>query len=309
MSDTNFHVPVLIEEILGFFRCIQSDSPLKIFDGTLGGGGYTSRFLSKGWAVCACDLDKSAVANFEIDNRDVAGLKLSQANFANYIQEFEDVSFDGIVLDLGFSTNQLVFSDRGFSYLKGEEIFDLRYNRAEGETVWQKIAQLESSFDLQKIIYTYSGEKLSKRLAENLYGLIYKTQTPVCVFQVVQALTEAIPAKFIHQKNAILSRTWQALRIWTNKEFESLELFLHFAPLKLKPGGKLAIVCFHSLEDKIVTSTMRKLSRPYLTDDFGNTHCNFKLLTSKAITPSTEEVEQNIRSRSATLRVLEKKHN
>lgn len=297
---------MLLEEVCGFLGEIPESSTLRLFDGTLGGGGYTSRFLQQGWQVFACDLDVAAIANFRATSQCAASCTLKQANFANYIQEFPDSFFDGIVLDLGFSSNQLAFGRRGFSYQSTQDPFDLRYDTSSGQPVWQKILQLPNAYALQKILYGYSGETLSQPLASALYQLLQQKRSCLTVAAVVAGLTGAIPARFRHRRNAILSRIWQALRIWTNSELESLKLFLNLAPSKLRPGGRLAIVCFHSLEDKIVTHTMRQLARPQVVDDFGNKLQTFQLLTRKAIVPSAAEVATNRRSRSARLRVLER---
>jgi 16S rRNA (cytosine1402-N4)-methyltransferase len=301
---TNSHVPVLLDKIIEIIQInFRSAINLVVFDGTFGGGGYTSRFLNLGWQVFACDLDP-LVKNYLPSDRS-GSFHFEQVDFADYILTFPDNFFDVIVLDLGFSSNQLAYSQRGFSYFNSEEILDLRYNTQTGLSAWEKIRSLPSSRDLQKILYTYSGESLSARLADPLYNLA-KNYPNLTVGQVVGELVKFIPKKFIRHKPAIFSRVWQALRIWVNDEFGSLDRFLSQAPAKLKPQGLLMIVCFHSLEDKLVTKFMRNLAQPKEIDEFGNKKRFFQLLTSKAITPDQAEISQNSRSRSAGLRVLQK---
>jgi 16S rRNA (cytosine1402-N4)-methyltransferase len=301
---TNSHVPVLLDKIIEIIQIsFRPAINLTVFDGTFGGGGYTSRFLTLGWQVFACDLDP-LVKNYLPGDKS-GHFHFEQVDFADYILTFPDNFFDVIVLDLGFSSNQLAYSQRGFSYFNSEEILDLRYNTQTGLSAWEKIRSLPSSRDLQKILYAYSGESLSARLADPLYNLA-KNYPNLTVGQVVGELVRFIPKKFIRHKPAIFSRVWQALRIWVNDEFGSLERFLSQAPAKLKPQGLLMIVCFHSLEDKMVTKFMRNLAQPKEIDEFGNKKRFFQLLTSKAITPDQTEISQNSRSRSAGLRVLQK---
>jgi len=300
----NSHVPVLLDKIIGIIQTnFQQPKNLVIFDGTFGGGGYTSRFLELGWQVFACDLDP--LAKNYLPDGESGYFRFEQNNFADYILTFPDSFFDVVVLDLGFSSNQLAYSHRGFSYFNSEEVLDLRYNPYMGLSAWEKIRSLPTSRDLQKILYTYSGESLSASLAGPLHRLA-QNYPNLTVGQAVTELTKVIPKKWLHRKPAIFSRIWQALRIWVNDEFGSLEKFLNTAPVKLKPSGLLMIVCFHSLEDKLVTNFMRRLAKPQEVDEFGNKKQTFKLLTRKAVSPDAREISQNNRSRSAGLRVLQK---
>lgn len=358
----NRHSPVLLQAILSFFETDLGDKlrefrqknqqeenfeKYRVLDGTFGGGGYSLAFeqffnqliTKQGQKssnlqleIYACDLDIYAL-DLAKEKMWSCLVELKQANFKNYIQNFSDNSLDFIVLDLGFSGNQLNFSNRGFSYQQEQEILDLRYcshlvenkltprqknreirqitqtNDENLQPCWQKLYNLKNSKELQKIIYSFSQEKLAYKIADSIFKKIQKqklTMQPLKVGVIVQAILEAIPKQFIYKKNAILSRVWQALRIWTNGELENLQEFLNYAVSKLKSKGKLAIVSFHSLEDKIVTNFMRKLARPQSIDEYGNTICKYKLLTKKAIKPLQKEIEKNKSSRSARLRVLEK---
>lgn len=305
----NHHTPVLLDEVANFLNFPQTSGEVVIFDGTFGGGGYSQKFLELGWQVFACDLDTQAIENFYKRSPELATnskLKIENSNFADYLKSFSDDFFQAMVLDLGFSSNQLASSQRGFSFKNTDEILDLRFDDSGGQLAWEKLRSLSEPFEIQKIFYTYSGEPLSARLARATFELLQKTEGSLTVGQLTEVLTEAIPAKFKPQTNSILSRVWQALRIWTNDELQSLQKFLALAPSKLRPRGRLAIVSFHSLEDKLATKTFRQLSRPQPVDDFGNTKKNFDLLTPKGIKPAEEEIRTNPRSRSAVLRVLEK---
>jgi 16S rRNA (cytosine1402-N4)-methyltransferase len=296
----NVHVPVLLDEVIDSLN-IETGSIY--MDGTLGGGGHTSAILDKGGIVYASDADINAV-NLAKQNINSDKLFIKAGNFADVIREYDENYFDGILLDLGFSSNQLEASGRGFSYLQPDERFDLRYDDNVGESVYTKISRTKSDAELGKIIYEYSGETLSMRIARPLFELI-KNNKNIVVSQVVEAITSAIPRQFYPKRNAIYSRVWQALRIWTNDEMSSLDKFLQIAPTKLKKSGVLSIITFHSLEDKVVMKQFRTISKPFVLDTFGNTVKNFEVSKSEG-KPTAKEIEDNPRSRSARLRVLTK---
>jgi 16S rRNA (cytosine1402-N4)-methyltransferase len=299
----NSHKPVLIEAIASF---VPPNCKFNIFDGTFGGGGYSDFFLNCKAKVFACDSDQNAIDYYNLNNPKNNNLVLVNSNFSIYINDFDDSFFNIIVADLGYSSNQLEFSDRGFSYLKSGEVFDLRYDAEINLPAYKKIRLLNSSQELGKIIFQYSGETFSNRISQKIFDKVTNSDCEILVSDIVKAIEESIPAKFLHKKNSILSRVWQAFRIWINDEFNHLEVFLNSSLTKLKPSGLIIITCFNSLEDKIVTNYMRKLSKKKVIDEFGNTEQFFELVTKKAISPSKEEVLDNIRSRSATLRILRK---
>ena len=237
-------------------------------------------------------------------------LETKQSNFVDFIDDFEDRFFDAIILDLGFSGNQLAAGERGFSYQKLDELLDLRYDQNTKIPCWQKLSKIKISSELGNILYRFSGEKLSQKIAANIFTFVenLKVETrqkspPITVEQLVDIISASIPVIFRRKNNQILSRVWQALRIWTNDELEVLEEFLPKAVSKLNLGGLLMIVSFHSLEDKIVTSFMRELSAP-VSDEYGNKFQDFQLLTARAVVAGSLELSQNSQSRSAMLRVL-----
>jgi len=310
----NNHIPVLLEPILEFLKdknqAKTNNSNLKIYDGTFGGGSYSKAFLDPGYHVWACDLDSIAtIIASTFKQKYQTTFNFKTANFKDYIAEFEDNFFDSVVVDLGFSTNQLDFSGRGFSYSNGiDDNLDLRYNSDSGLACYELILKCKSKDELGKILYQNSGENLSFRLAGTLFELFTNTKNPekITVGQVVQNLERAIPAKFYKKSKAILSRIWQALRIWTNAEFEVLQEFLNNSLSKLAPGGMLVIVSFHSLEDKIVAQFMRQSCKPINEDVYGNKEYKYKLLTPKFISPTEQELLDNPRSRSGRLRILQR---
>ena len=320
----NHHIPVLLNEVKQY---LITENPLFVegqdvesftfFDGTLGGGGYTKMMLELDPRIniIATDLDNLAIQNFwdftSMDKEKYdSKITFIQASFLDAIQSLPDKSLDGVVLDLGFSTNQMEIGSRGFAYLAKdqEEPFDLRFDETSGTPAYEIIKSLQSSKELGNIIFNYSGETLARKIAENLYNDIRQTpaKSVVTVAQALVAIRKGIPKQFLHKEYGILSRIWQALRIWINNELSILEQFLPMALKKLKSGGRLVVVDFHSLEDKIVTKWMRNMAEPISVNKFGEKTFLTKLKTRRGVEPTPEEVTTNPRSRSGTLRCLEK---
>jgi 16S rRNA (cytosine1402-N4)-methyltransferase len=312
----NTHIPVLITEVNDYLLDQKKDlfqgQKVNLFDGTLGGGGYTQYFINYcdnnkiGLNQYSSDLDQGAIDRVlsYINCPDDINFELRNGNFAEVITTFEDGFFDGIVVDLGFSSNQLEVDNRGFSYQQGDQELDLRYSVDVTHSCSYKLLRLHDWQQLGKILYDYSGEDLAAKIAKAIYNTNKKT--PWTVKEMVDTVISVIPAVALKRKNQILSRVWQALRIWTNDEFASLESFIQTAKDKLKVGGRLVVVSFHSLEDKIVTNYFRQLSKAVTEDIYGNKEFDFKIINARPIIPTAEEIEINPRSRSAIMRVLEK---
>jgi 16S rRNA (cytosine1402-N4)-methyltransferase len=315
-NDQNVHVPVLITEVNEYLVANKKETldpnSVTLFDGTLGGGGYTQYFINYSHEnqlklkQFSCDLDQGAVDRVlsYVKCPDDIELELRNGNFADVIQTFEDKFFDGIVVDLGYSSNQLEVDERGFSYLQADQELDLRYDTDTGNSCSYKLLRIHNWQQLGKILYNNSGEDLAAKIAKAIYNSNKKT--PWTVGEMVEIVISVIPAVAMKRKNQILSRVWQALRIWTNEEFESLEIFIQAAKDKLKIGGRLVVVSFHSLEDKIVTNYFRQLSKHVAEDIYGNKEYDFKIINARPIVPSVGELEVNPRSRSAVMRVLER---
>ena len=296
---TNTHAPVLIDSVLEFL-------PKKtgfIFDGTFGGGGYSKEFLKRDWTVYSSDLDDLAIAEGKKLALEYSTFTIIKGAFDTALETFDDRRFQAIVADLGYSSNQLEYSGRGFSYQKREEILDLRYDDNKGDPVWKKIVKIKDPKELGKILYRYSGERMSMKIGDRICSIV---EPDLKVGAVVDVIDNALAPQDKRHKNKILSRVWQSLRIWVNDEHEHLSNFLPMALNKLDKGGRLIIVNFHSLEDKLVAQFMRTAARPVEVDDYGNKEQYYKLLTKKPVVPTEEEIEKNIRSRSARMRVLEK---
>jgi 16S rRNA (cytosine1402-N4)-methyltransferase len=300
----NNHVPVLLNEILELSGDLTSKT---VFDGTFGGGGHTTGFLEQGATVFSSDLDTETTKPFreKLTRTYSKQFHFLHGNFSDTINEFEDNFFDVMLCDLGYSSNQLEDSKRGFSYQNLEEVFDLRYDATKGQSASDLILECNDPREISNIIYKHSGEGFSSRIGAEIV-IAKKKLKVITVGDMVNIVKSILPVSFERKLNSILSRVWQALRIEVNEEFGHLDSFITSAIKKLKPGGKLMIICFHSLEDKLVAKTFRKLAEPKVIDDYGNKEQNFELLTKKAILPTEQEIKENIRSRSAMLRVLKK---
>jgi len=321
------HVPVMLKEIIEY---LQPREGQVFFDGTLGGGGYTTeiaKLVGERGKVLATDLDQLAIKNFEsrIKNEKINNVILKNENFKNITQISEevfgrDIRYDGIVLDLGLSSAQLQDRDRGFSFRFDAPVMMefgghtsppapllARRGGAKTEDILNKWKENE----LEKIIREYGEEKFSRKIAQAIV-LARKNKKIERTGELVEIIASAVPAVYKNnQKIHFATRTFQALRIATNDELGSLAEFLLQALELLKPGGRLAIVSFHSLEDRIVKNFFRTESKDCLCPPRVplcqcNHQAGLKIITKKALEASAEEIKNNPRSRSAKLRVAER---
>ena len=282
------HTPVLPAEVLCW---LQPRAGMILVDGTLGGGGHTrllAETLSGDGYVLALDRDAAALSAAE---KNLTGLpvKIAHANFCDLpgvLDELAVPAVDGILLDLGLSSDQLADDSRGFSFDAAGEL-DLRFDVEEGEPAWRLLARLEER-EIADVIYKYGEERFSRRIARRIVEA--RNQSPIkSAAQLADLVRHSVP-RSPKERIDPATRTFQALRIAVNQELESLELALARLPDRLKPGGRLAIISFHSLEDRLVKEAFR--SDPRLEP-----------LTKKPIIASDEEIAGNPRSRSAKLRV------
>jgi len=290
MTSAPIHVPVLAAEVL---QWLDPRPGQILVDGTLGGGGHTrllaERLTGDGF-VLALDRDPAAIAAAE---RNLAGspVKVAQANFCELpaiLDELGIDAVDGVLLDLGLSSDQLADERRGFSF-DAEGPLDLRFNPDEGEPACKLLARLPER-ELADLIYQFGEERFSRRIARCIVER--RAERPI---QTAAELAELVRRCVPRSADKIdpATRTFQALRIAVNRELESLELALQRIPDRLKPGGRLAIISFHSLEDRRVKEAFRSDER-------------LEPLTKKPVRPSDEETHRNPRSRSAKLRVAKR---
>ncbi|MBI84695.1 MAG: 16S rRNA (cytosine(1402)-N(4))-methyltransferase [Planctomycetaceae bacterium] len=288
------HVPVLVDEILHAFELCGGQS---VVDGTLGGGGHTRLLAERilpGGSVIALDRDPEAVrASQQWVDETQLPVQLCVSNFADLpevLQAVDHQQVDAILLDLGLSSDQLADTERGFSF-DAEGPLDLRFDPLEGEPAYRLLDRLGERH-LADLIYQFGEERYSRRIARRIVQQRH-TRPIRTSRELAQLICGAIPKNASRQRIHPATRTFQALRIAINEEMKALETALHRLPDCLVSGGKLAIISFHSLEDRLVKRAFRDDSR-------------LESLAKKPIRPSPEEVAANPRSRSARLRVAKR---
>lgn len=285
------HIPVMRAEVLEGLRV---EAGKKYIDATVGGGGHAVEILKKGGTVLGIDTDPAAVliASETLQGVKDSDWKVVQGNFAEIFDIARKVGFDkvnGILFDLGVSSMQLDTPKRGFSYRFTDAPLDLRMNPDEGESAAQLVNRI-SLEELYDLFSRFGEEQLANELAQAVYGArsVKKFETVGDLVRIVENL-ENDPLR----KNAVLSRVFQALRITVNHELDSLREGLQNATELLAPGGRLVVISFHSLEDRIVKLYMRQSG-------------DLKVITKHPLVPKLAEIEENRRSRSAKVRIAEK---
>jgi 16S rRNA (cytosine1402-N4)-methyltransferase len=280
--DANFsHIPVLSQEIVTGLGIIAGGCYL---DATVGGGGHSELILQAAPDVKLVALDR------DLQALDAARLRLLayesrvqfwHGNYADYQPGTQ--KFDGIIADLGVSSVQLDLAERGFSF-RNEAPLDMRMDRSQGITA-ADLVNNTSEVELARIIFTYGEERMSRQIARDIVaGRPFTTTT-----QLAYTIGGAVPKSYRYGRIHPATRTFQALRIVVNQELSSLEKFLAVAPTWLKPEGKIGLISFHSLEDRIVKHTLRENEQ-------------LKVLTKKPIIATDGELATNPRARSAKLR-------
>jgi len=296
-----YHQPVLLlETIAGLVN-----NPDGVYvDVTFGGGGHAREILNKlstNGRLLGFDQDKDAAKNAPEDPR----FQFVQSNFKHlkkFLQFYKAYPVDGILGDLGVSSHQFDEATRGFSY-RFDEALDMRMDRSKGTTA-------------AEIVNTYPNQKLAKLLfafgevqqAHKIAALIEKARQTHPI-QTTGKLAEAVAPMLPRGKeNKVLSQIFQALRIEVNAEIEVLQALLEQSVEALNPGGRIAIISYHSLEDRLVKNFFKtgNVEGELHKDFYGNPLTPFKLITKKAVTPTMQEIEQNPRARSAKLRVAER---
>lgn len=305
------HVSVLLNECLDALN-IKDDGIY--VDCTLGGAGHSSHILqrlSKEGLLIGIDQDTDALKAAGERLKEYENKKLVHNNFHNIdsiLEELDIPKVDGILMDLGVSSYQLDEGERGFSYMKDAPL-DMRMNRDREFSAYD-VVNSYSMEDLWRIIRDYGEEKFAKRVAEFIVNR--REEKPIeTTLELVDIIKAAIPAKARREGPHPAKRTFQAIRIEVNGELEILNRAIEDGVNRLNKGGRMAIITFHSLEDRIVKLKFRELANSCTCPkEFPICVCGknplVKLISRKAIEPSKEEVEENPRSRSAKLRVIER---
>ena len=306
------HVSVLLQETIDGLNV----KPDGIYvDGTTGGGGHSyeicKRLGENGRLICI-DQDTEALAAAEKRLEPFAGkVTLVKSNYAQMKEVLKQLGIDkvdGIVLDLGVSSYQLDNAERGFSYREDAPL-DMRMDREQTLTARDIVNEYPES-ELYRIIKEYGEERFAKSIARNICKR--RQDKPLeTTFELVDIIRNSMPAKARNGKSHPAKRTFQAIRIECNQELEVLRQALDEMVNLLKDGGRISIITFHSLEDRMVKTSFRRQENPCTCPpDFPVCVCGNKpkgkVITRKPILPSEEECEQNTRSKSAKLRVFER---
>ena len=323
------HESVLLQEVLEGL-CIKPDGIY--IDGTLGGGGHSSEIaarLTEGGRLIGIDQDEDALAaarerlapfservifvhdNYENMETDLRGLAAEETEGGSSVLLFPEGPggcIDGILLDLGVSSYQLDNPERGFSY-RTDSPLDMRMDRG-AELSAREILNEYPVQELTRILRDYGEEKCASRIASNIVRA--REEAPLeTTGQLVEIIEKSIPRKMRERGGNPCKRTFQAIRIACNRELEVLEDSLDTMIDLLKPGGRLCIITFHSLEDRIVKNAFRRNEKPCICPpEFPVCVCGRvskgRVVTRKPVLPGKEELERNRRSASAKLRIFER---
>lgn len=309
MSEQPSHITVLLHEAVGGLA-IRPDGIY--IDGTFGRGGHSRLILSQlgpQGRLIAIDRDPQAIA--EAATIDDPRFQIVHGPFSNVQQYVEELGLtgkiDGFLLDLGVSSPQLDDAERGFSFMRDGPL-DMRMDPSSGFSAAEWLQKAEAE-DIAWVLKTFGEERFAKRIAR---AIVERNQSEPMTRtrELAELVAAASPVKEKHKHPA--TRTFQAIRIYINSELEEIERALDASLTILAPGGRLSVISFHSLEDRIVKRFIRRQSKgPEIPDGLPLTEAQLaggkKMLTiGKAIKPSEEEIAQNARSRSSVLRVAER---
>lgn len=305
------HVSVLLNECIDALD-IKKDGIY--VDCTLGGAGHSShilKHLSKDGMLIGIDQDRDALKAAKERLKDYDNVRYVHSNFYNIdniLTELDVDKVDGILMDLGVSSYQLDEASRGFSYMQDAHL-DMRMNRDNDFSAYEVVNNY-SEEELYKIIRDYGEERFAKRIANFIVNK--RNIKPIeTTFELVDIIKAAIPAKARREGPHPAKRTFQAIRIEVNSELKILNKTIEDGINRLNPGGRMAIITFHSLEDRIVKLKFRELENPCTCPkELPVCVCGkkplVKVLSKKGIAPTEKEIEENPRSRSAKVRVVEK---
>ena len=303
------HIPVLMQEVL---LALQPKAGGRCVDGTLGGGGHAEGILRSsaptGW-LYGFDRDGAAVEACKVRLAEFSSrCEIRRANFAEMGQWVEENSCDGVLLDLGVSSPQLDRAERGFSFQQDGPL-DMRMDQGQEMTAARLLQETEPR-ELANIFWEFGGEANSRRIAQAI--AMDRATRPFETTRQLAELIERISPR-AGKKTHPATKVFQALRIAVNDEMGSVRRGLDAGLRVLRPGGRMAVITFHSLEDRVVKDYGRRLARDYeaapgmdIPELRRPRRPQARLVTRKAVLPGAAEVKANPRSRSAQLRVLEK---
>ncbi len=288
---SSIHTPVLSAEVMSL---LDIRPGMRVVDGTLGGGGHTRLFaeaVGPEGLVIAIDRDPVAI---ERGARELAGLpvRFAQANYRDLPEVLDALSLDRVdrvLLDVGLSSDQLADATRGFSF-DSDGPLDLRFDPTEGEPAWRLVNRMRPE-TLADLIHEFGEERFSRRIARRIATA--RAKEPIrSAREFARIVTSAIPRQYPPPRIHPATRTFQALRIAVNEELKSLRIALERIPTRLAPGGRVAVISFHSLEDRLAKEAFRNRQV-------------WEPLTRGPVEAGDDELARNPRSRSAKLRVAQ----
>ena len=291
MSHT-VHTPVLLNEVITFLNPASGEIFL---DGTFGGGGHSKAIYEKlgvtGKLLCL-DMNPSAVnlCSHLFSTKNVACVESNFKEIEDVLKRFHLKGLDGLLLDLGLSSDELENSGRGFSFQKDEPLLMTMSDKL---TPLKELLSYLNEEEIANVIFYYGEERYSRRIAKNIFEAIKRGEMNTTQ-ELTQAVLKALPANAKSGRIHGATKTFMAFRIFANHELENLKLVLDFLPRIMKPGGRVAIISFHSLEDRLVKNGFRDLAHQGKAN----------LLTKKAVMSGREETNSNPRARSAKLRAI-----
>jgi 16S rRNA (cytosine1402-N4)-methyltransferase len=303
------HIPVLLQETLEYLKPVPGGIYV---DGTLGGGGHSIEILKRiapSGRLIGIDRDPAAIQAAAERLKDYkSSFTPVHGNYVDvkeFLRNLNIDAADGMLMDLGVSSHQLDETERGFSYHEDVRL-DMRMDTTQKFSAYEVVNEY-SAEELSRVIWEYGEERWAKRIAK----FIVDDRPIATTAELVEAIKKAVPASARRDGPHPARRTFQAIRIEVNQELSLLEKAVRNAVSVLKPGGRLCVITFHSLEDRIVKTTFRSLKDP-CTCPPGAPICicgkipEVDIITRKPVIPGDEELENNPRSRSAKLRVCQK---
>ena len=287
------HVPVLLKEVIELLDPKKGET---VLDVTLGLGGHASELLNATGKLIGLDADKDNINEADRALKKCGGsYELHHTNFSQ-IRDLSIPKADIIFADLGLSSPHIDEADRGFTFREDAPL-DMRYDRSSGITAAELISSLKEE-ELADVLWKFGELRTSRRIAK----IIKESDNIDTAFKLKECVEKSAGYKAKH----IIPQVFQALRIAVNDELGSLEVLLNAIPDLINPGGRIGIISYHSLEDRMVKRAFRKLSEPEIDQVTGQVvkEAPFKVITKKPVVPSESEIEENPRARSAKFRIL-----
>ena len=304
---SEYHVPVMLDEVLDALAVKDGGIYL---DGTLGGGGHSEAILRNGGKLIALDRDDDAIkqSTNRFESAKLSGYTIVKSNFKDALNALDGLGIDkidGALLDLGISSHQIDEAERGFSY-RFDGKLDMRMDTSARFSAYDVVNEYDED-ELVKILFTYGEEKFAKKIVSAI--IKERKVKPInSTLELAEIVKKATP-EFYHRQGHPAKKTFQAIRIEVNGELDGLDKAVENLASRLNSGGRLAVITFHSLEDRIIKQAFRLMCTDCICDkSIPICVCGHKAIAKNLgkVRPSKEELVNNSRSASATLRIIEK---